>query len=270
MTPMAHAIAKDAALPIVKRRFGDGAQQVGLFKGLHFFECSGVMQEARHLGCKFQKQKKAAYEKLAFLPFARTWIEFLTPESDRSKRCAYLLEHDGEDRFQVRMVYWDLDGEIEHTAPIASLPLYNSPDVGSYNLLNSGLKRQADNQTRQLVDATVLTIYGVLALINSPRITMREQHAPHAGLARALRDVGGIPGRFPLEGWDTITLLVQPPQIDNGPPHETHLTGERARHWVRHYTKISYGQVVYVREHERGHRRNGIKRTRYSVEMPPP
>ena len=112
-----------------------------------------------------------------------------------------------------------------------------------------------------------LMAYAELAmiLINSPHIIGRRQHMPHAGLERQLtRGLAG--GKFPLHAWTEIKLQVaKPVEIDDGEPHEAHLTGRRALHFVRKHIRIRLGQLEYVSAHWRGDPSIGIKRSRYTV-----
>ena len=107
-------------------------------------------------------------------------------------------------------------------------------------------------------------LYGLLAIINTPRVIMRRQHMPHAGLQRALIASRRITGKYPLLAWQELQLKVQPPDIDES-DHEAHLTGARALHFCRAHLRIRLGRLELVSAHWRGDPALGIKQTRYRV-----
>jgi hypothetical protein len=118
-------------------------------------------------------------------------------------------------------------------------------------------------------DGVISDVVGVtvslLALINSPRIIGRQQHMPSRVLEQKLTRGFGV-GKFPLHAWTEIKLEVAKPiEIDDGEPHEAHLTGRRALHFVRKHLRLWNGELIYVTSHWRGDPALGIKQSRYRV-----
>ena len=151
-----------------------------------------------------------------------------------------------------------------------ALPLGIIPMAGSDRAIvatKNQIQKEKILRNFGLPPMEALAIYAQLAmiLINSPHIIGRRKHMPHAGLERQLtRGLAG--GKFPLHAWTEINLQVaKPVEIDDGEPHEAHLTGRRALHFVRKHIRIRLGQLEYVSAHWRGDPSIGIKRSRYTV-----
>src|SRR5262249_48779221 len=87
--------------------------------------------------------------------------------------------------------------------------------------------------------ANVLRIYASLSIINAPKIIGRVRHAPNPSLEKRLLNDRRSPGKFTLHPWTEIVLRVnKPEEIDDGEPHEAHLTGQRAFHFCRQHLRI--------------------------------
>ncbi len=239
MTPLAHAIAKQMTLPLRKRKpvylldKEADASPATIVTDIHCFECSAIVD----LACDLSDSGKLRdlIEDTFFLPAPKTWIEFrwgdtrhgwLLSEGKSDPMCRIILER--PDKFAVRE--WDLTGHED-----------------------------GDQDMRGMVLA-------MLAMINTPKIVGRQQFMPHRGLERALTRQMGV-GRFPLHAWTELKLSVSKPiEIDDGEPHEAHLTGRRALHFCRAHLRIRLGQLEFVTSHWRGDPALGIKQTRYVVQ----
>lgn len=255
MTPIPQLITKDCLLPLKQRRF---CIDLKFLDGFHFFEASEVADAAFDLAQRTVPRKLVG--KLAFLPAPKIWIE-VRVGSRSCDRVAYLLEQDG-DAAKVRLVILNPDGMIEKSDNLMWLPLVSADAIGTYSLDTSGWSLQRDDAAP---DSLASVLYAYLALINTPRIIGRRQHMPHRGLERRLIQQRPAVGKFPLRAWTELLLRVTPPQIDDTPSREAHLTGQRARHFVRCHLRIRLGQLELVSAHWRGELALGIKQTRYKV-----
>lgn len=202
-----------------------------------------------------------------FLPAPKTWIEYRY----KGRRIATLLQEVPQEKLPPN------DGvRIEKPAIATFFCEETAMDLGIIPMAGSGravvaIKNQIQNEkilrNFGLPPMEAQAVYAQLALvlINSPHIIGRRQHVPHAGLERQLtRGLAG--GKFPLHAWTEIKLQVaKPVEIDDGEPHEAHLTGRRALHFVRKHIRIRLGQLEYVSAHWRGDPSIGIKRSRYIV-----
>lgn len=257
MTPFAHEIVKDSLQPIRDRRFGSVVSDLRLLDGVHFFECSAVGDAAVDLGNDLMR--RGFSEKLAFLPAPRTWIEFAVPGEGR---VALLLEEFSDTEATVQVLGSD-DAAIRSTRwpnPVCLLPLRGNPNLGRWQPSSSTLLIDGHRQFGQVVT----TLYGFLAMINTPRVIMRRQHMPHRGLERRLVAARGALGSWPLQGWSEIRLEVRPPDISEE-EHEAHFTGAKALHFVRAHLRIRLGRLELVSAHWRGDGALGIKQSRYVV-----
>jgi hypothetical protein len=276
MTPIAQLLAKDAVLPVSKRRYQNITKDLDVFDDWHFFECSAISHAAVPLGQKmmrglFDMQDRqlplAKASRLAFLPAPKTMIETDFYNKDRTKRMAFLLEETPDHYASVRCVALARpdprlapDTIVPVDLAIMGLPLFGNDHVGTK--FGSRSRDDADEGT-----AMAIVLYGLLAMINTPRVIMREQHMPHRGLERLLRAQRGLVGKFPLGAWTELLLKVQPPRVHEGGPVEAHLTGAKALHFCRCHLRIRLGELELVSAHWRGDPALGIKQTRYRLEM---
>jgi len=191
----------------------------------------------------------ALFDRLGFLPAPKTWLEW---KDSNGNRVAMLIRQvpdiDGIDRADTTAYCAEGSTRCGSISPSTGKIFVDPKDSG-------------DPQIRKVVSFAVF----VLPLINSPKIIGRRQHMPNVGLERRLtRGLGA--GKFPLHAWTEILLQVSKPvDIDDGEPHEAHLTGRRALHFCRKHIRIRNGQLEYVRAHWRGDPALGIKRSRYTV-----
>lgn len=271
MTPLAQAIANDACLPIAKRRFGNLANEIGLFDDLHFFECSAVAETALVLSERLVEDAHPNTERLRFLPAPRTWIEWRNDAVNGGDpgRVGLLLEQN-VDCALISKVVTAPDGRWRILKSMCRLPLRGSDhDLNSVFLASAPPQGWSRSKWDVSVDVACQEAVGMLAMINTPRVIGRKQHQPHAGLQRKLAAAHAIPGKYPHMAWTEIRLEVRPPRdaSDEG-THETRLTGAKAKHFVRCHLRIRLGMLELVTAHHRGNEALGIKRSRY-VATPP-
>lgn len=216
-----------------------------LMNDFHCFECTEVMP----LAFEFNERPDLILDYLCFLPAPRTWLEYRIPEF--KERRAILL-FDETDNY-TKMAHF----MATSCSAIGMVPLRNK----EVNLkLIKDLKVEKSYALSMIALAHVL-----LVLINTPRIIGRRQFMPHRGLERDLTRSMGV-GKFPLHAWTEIRLEVaKPTEIDDGEPHEAHLTGRRALHFCRAHLRVRLGQLEYVSPHWRGDPALGIKQSRYAV-----
>jgi hypothetical protein len=184
-------------------------------------------------------------QELIFLPAPRTWIE----HRGTKHLANFLVEVDDQwiDHFVVydpsvrdEWLFWKVARINRQTARTHSRDVSSFEDQGDW-------------------------IKAALALINTPKIIGRRQHMPNRALERELTRKMGV-GKFPLHAWTEIYLQVsKPPEIDDGEPHEAHLTGQRALHFCRKHLRVRLGRIEYVSAHWRGDPALGIKRSRYTL-----
>ncbi len=234
MTPIAHAIAKQATLPpnkrkpiwlVDKKEFADPAMFVS---DIHCFECTEVADIACDLADSGQLKKVG--DDTAFLPAPRTWIEHRGTEG----RSAWLLT---ENPFSFTVVL-ERDGEFA---------------VRRYDLF------QKDTEHHLLAGF----VLAMLAVINAPHIVNRNELPPHRGLERLWAKRYS---KFPLHAWHELKLNISKPmEIDDGEPHSDSIGGRRALHFCRAHLRIRLGHLEYVTSHWRGDAALGTKLTRYRM-----
>lgn len=251
MTPLAHDIALDACEPIRRRRHGNLCAELRLLDGVHFFELSAAMEDARELAVLLHRAP-ATRSRLAFLPADRTWLEW----QENGRRGALLLQAGG----------------TANTADVISVG--QSDDQRTIGVAGRGwlgLGRAAapiGSAMPSAPDASLADhlVYGFLALVNSPRTIGRRSHLPHAGLQRRLAAARGMVGKFPLQAWTEIVLDVGPPRVEAASLGQTHLSGRKALHFVRRHLRLVGDLPIVVSPHWRGDPALGIRRSRYRVE----
>lgn len=228
----------------------------------HFFEvtqCLPIVKEiAGALANRPENEADEIYGTYSFLPAPKTWIEW---KHGSGNRIAVLLEqlpiHDKSVRATM---YCD---RIATNLGQISLVSGDIFDNGGKRYFPDWLIIHDAKIPPSL--ALLSMVHTSLVLINTPKIIGRQQHMPNRGLERRLtRGLGA--GKFPLHAWTEIKLHVAKPiEIDDGEPHEAHLTGRRALHFCRKHIRIRLGKLEYVSAHWRGDPALGIKQQRYSV-----
>jgi hypothetical protein len=279
MTPLAAYLAKQM-VERPKHREGvwrDPKNVASLRKTLdniHCFEisrCMSLISDTQH---RLRKAGKEASDGLfatfGFLPAPKTWIEWKLLGSEM--RLAVLLTDSGS-------MQRDYESDrVEGTALVTLMGRQSAATMG-WVVPSMGRFLHEDNpyegiwpeeaphkaRTEEGIGGLLSLCQIGLVLINSPRIIGRSQHMPNRALERELTRGFGR-GKFPLHAWTEIKLEVaKPPEIDDGEPHEAHLTGRRALHFCRKHIRIRNGQLEYVSAHWRGDPALGIKRARYMV-----
>lgn len=263
MTPLAAYLAKQiVARPKHREHIWAEPQNLKILRSaiedIHCFEVTNILPMLVEFKDTFLRQPErteSLFETYSFLPAPKTWIEW---RHGSGNRVAVLVEELTEGAagvtFFCEMMATNL-GQIS---------------TSSGDFFDYGGKRYLPNFMTHSIGADTFSglisfAHIMLLLINSPRIIGRRQHMPNAGLERRLaRGLGA--GSFPLQAWTEILLRVSKPvEIDDGEPHEAHLTGRRALHFCRKHIRIRNGKLEYVSAHWRGDPAIGIKQSRYVV-----
>lgn len=269
MTPLAHSLTK---LLIVKSKKPDDEFWMinkstlrDKLTDSHFFETSQIIPMLYELARIEERDRESLSEQFqiyGFLPAPKTWLEWY--HDGIGERVALLLEEKSENHADVTLFFRQAAQPIGIIKPMTcdiETPGGNyafPPRLMDY-------ARKYDQDAGGLAMQLMSTAHAMLTLINSPKIIGRRQHMPHVGLERKLTRQFGV-GRFPLQAWTELSLHVaKPPEIDDGEPHEAHLTGRRALHFCRKHLRIRMGRLEYVSAHWRGDAALGIKQKRYNV-----
>lgn len=268
MTPLAHYLAKLLTMPIAKRhRWADPESSRNLrdaLQDIHCFECTAIKPIIQDFGTRCRDMGKAevheTFGNRMFLPAPKTWIEMTLdpaePGDRLPNRVAWLIQ-EHPNKKQVVFSLWV--ATVSET--FARLDLQDGLFAATGFEQNPKLPKIIADGVPSFFWSAIYS----LILINTPRIIGRRTFFPHRGLERRLTRAFG-PGKFPLHAWTDIMLEVsKPPEVDDGDPHESHLTGRRALHFCRKHLRIRYGQLEYVSAHWRGDPAIGIKRSRYIV-----
>lgn len=284
MTPLARNIVKQLMLPIRDRSIDDQCGLLRIMDDIHCFDCTEVLQVALEL--KDQLRIKGIDNRSSFLPAPKTWIEFEQngadlgfPQTGRF-RAGYLLVEDASRTSAkvfcaqafpgcaVSTQFWgdgasSIDLEYKPYTPedFKELDDYRAAFSDEYSFDERQRVQWAKNSP--ICEEFILTI---LALINTPRVIGRRQHAPAKTLERKLVSSVGVTGSFPLHAWTEIKLEIGEAHDASGDGmHENHLTGRKALHFCRSHLRIKRGRVEVVRGHWRGDASIGIKQSRYTL-----
>lgn len=255
MTPLAHRFSRRLVEPLKKREpvyeTGSALSQMG---DMHCFEVSDVWDVQSDFSLA---QIIDVAGNVTFLPAPKTWVEWRW-EDGNSKRIAFLfVQKEQEDQGHVVRLLMFLEG----TNGLAAHYLCDIR-IGKNGVLFPNIGEDSPAFKGLYLGMRALF---TIAMINTPKVIGRRQHMPHRGLERDLtRGLGR--GKFPLHAWHEIKLEVfKPAEIDDGHPHEAHLTGARALHFCRAHLRVRRGRVEFVSSHWRGDPAIGIKRARYKV-----
>jgi hypothetical protein len=279
MTPLAHVIAnqltfrpKDQA-PFIRANAGALRD---LLHDTHYFETTEILPTAHEFTNSLTKKwNKVGFDGidpftgLVFLPAPKTWIEW---KAINGVRMAIHLQDTSNEKADVNFFVFDPELDDVAVSWLGSVSL----NGGDFFVGNGS--HEVRIHVPQWMEDTLKSIGGsmfaqsmlsmshlMLAFINSPKIIGRQQHMPHRALEKALIKTFGA-GKFPLRAWTEIKLHVSKPvEIDDGEPHEAHLTGRRALHFCRKHIRIRRGRLEYVSAHWRGDPAIGIKQSRYKV-----
>jgi hypothetical protein len=257
MTPLAYSVAKENWLPEKRRRFQDKYGILEFMDDVRCFEVSEVFELADELGEKWYKEDAKSQflsnsidTTFAFLPAEKTWIEW----------------REGPARVAVLLLNCKDDGQAFATIIIANQKYFGSVDTFVLKLHdneNFEIRIYPDSPFNPATQAFFqYRLYAFLALINSPSVIGRQQHAPHKALQKEARaqGIGNVPE------WTLLQLHVaKPADLDDGEAHEEHLTGRRALHFCRAFVRIRLGKLEYVRAHWRGDEARGVREKTYMV-----
>lgn len=292
MTPLLHKIMSDQCRPAHQRqlrwRFSETSsglhELLKLLDGIQSFECSAVERLAWHLAVKLVDDGQVS-KRTAFLPAARTWIEWLNGPEDpgiSGMRQAFLLIDDERQNRTARCVSFigagdfievvDTDARLalKDDASVSSLvtslsvdsPFFTEDIEDDLGPPERSFRERADARKRRWAGE----IYAFLGMINAPRVFQRTIHSPHLGLQRRLLAAKSLVGKYPLGAWTEILLKIPAPASIGGSLDQGFMTGERALHWCRAHLRYRLGQWEIVTDHWRGNPAMGIKRSRYRVE----
>jgi hypothetical protein len=268
MTPLAASIAKQLTLPAGSKDHNArldirwNANLLKAFKGeVHYFECSQAVPLAAELarsvaGIGSEQKKEDVFKGRVFLPAPKTWIE---AKDKDGTRFAVLLE----DTFDG----W---AKVYYFSPFNHFTMgrlsTDSSDFERFSFKIVVLEGQSDTKAHiKFVDNMMSFSHFMLMVINTPKIIGRRQVMPNRALERRLTR-NFAKGTFPLLAWTEIELKVaKPVEIDDGEPHEAHLTGRRALHFCRAHLRVRNGALEYVSSHWRGDPSIGIKQSRYRL-----
>lgn len=268
MTPLAFRLAKQLVEPVRKRvdPWKSNPKQLStLLEDIHCFECTAAFPMVTELCSTLKHQPEdtsdAYYAQLSFLPAPRTWIEWTMYgcrmaihlcEMQKGKASAILVFEEGAGPLGFISLE---SGDVEFPGGTFGIP----------TRLKEPLMHFAGGSSNGLALQLLALAHNFLVIINTPRIIGREQFMPHRDLERRFIRTFGA-GKFPLHAWTEIKLSInKPPEIDDGEPHEAHLTGRRALHFCRAHLRLRCGQLEFVTSHWRGDPAIGIKRSRYAL-----
>lgn len=273
MTPLAHRIVKEFTLPVKRRSFIDRCGLLEVMGDIHCFEVSDVFDAACSLvkgktenihdlnerGHEIATRVSSLSERTSFLPAPNTWIEWT---SEIGGRTAVLLREDEKNEWcSIRIAECSDRGVFASAAGIFCMGLRNIHDA---SVFRSSVNLSQDQ--RVSLCGLMLTLHGLLAFINTPRVIGRATHAPHAGLQKALTKARAAAfGKYALHAWTEIRLHVRPEHDANRSDEDVWLTGRRALHFVRCHLRLRLGQLELVTAHWRGDPALGIKQSRYKV-----
>lgn len=215
------------------------------------FECSGdILQAAADISpCVLDPDGSEEIAEAAFLPFPITWLEFKTLGAGR---VGWLLEQVGGEIFATLVE--TNSGLVRYDKPF-SIP------SGGAGCLWSDMLVAAASADRNKFTACQL-IYGLLALINTPRCINKQANTPHRGFEKNLKSKHGRP--IKLNDWHVVTLRA-PKEIEDAV--NSGATGVvRALHRVRaHRRKLPSGKSTVVISHLRGDASLGFSPSTYRV-----
>lgn len=231
---------------------------ISYFSGAHPFEATAVLLIAQELAMKLAGDLP---DHTAFLPFAKTWIEYKLDGG----RVGFLLERSRCGTFADVDLWQQKAG-----APIwggghgLRLPLMDNPDLDT-NTVKFRKGSWADPEYKPgRADGLAQTLYAILAIINTPRIAAASrEHAPHKAFSKRMASQSSLPSYAPKSWTEVIIKYPGMPQVTSG--DERGPTGDKCRHWVRSFWGIRWGKVCLIREHERGNPALGTKQSKYRL-----
>jgi hypothetical protein len=253
VTPLAHRILANSLKPVKDRLpVQDDGGYLKDMAAVVCFEVSAIMPLI-NWQCAKMRTTKAAWP-TAFLPAERTFLEFTETSGHRTGLLLTARNGDITD-FDISIVAGSADG-------------FGKATIGFYE---SGMTEPLvlENKTSAYErDVVARVVMLLLSAINAPKVFARVEHDPHAGLARKLAASKAMPGKYPLHAWHEIKLEGWMPKVERGMRRAKGATGEKAQHFVRAHPRFQNGKWVIVVPHKRGNPQLGMRRARYSVQMP--
>jgi hypothetical protein len=125
-----------------------------------------------------------------------TWFEWLTPLAGPRARAGVLLEQTPGGTVAIATFFCG-SSTREDVAVVAllPLPLSGSPRFGE---IPAAPGSHDPAFTPTAVVAHVAHVYSLMLVVNSPRVVVQREHAPHRCLLRKLRTAGGKVPHQPL------------------------------------------------------------------------
>jgi hypothetical protein len=257
MTPLAQKIVNELTLPKKHRTIVDHYGAIGAMPDAHCFDMTDVVEVMKDLAHKFIASG-VPDSRLGFLPAPVTWIEWV----EHGQRVGFLLQED----------------PVDHTATVFGTQGVSLAPIGGMAMQEKLAAAFDDGdqpymwtpesdkpEQHDFFRAMMLVLYAALAMINTPRHIGRRQHSPHTGLMRKLAHARGGVGKYPLHAWTEILLDISPPHHSGDGTHEGRLSGRKALHFCRKFSRVKLGRVEWVTSHWRGDPALGMKRSRYRV-----
>lgn len=253
MTPLARTIVRDVILNRrCDRRFRAYTQKI--MEDTHYFDAAEVCHISYDLMKRLDEDDFQKMSDYIFLPAPKTWIEIV----GSTRRIALHLEQSGPDILLKAIFRSELDGQL-HFFP------YGKVSADLKLILDEDIQTAVPQDERSSFANITKHVYVLLSMINTPKVFGRRQFMPQYALEKKLTRGLGV-GKFPLHAWTEIKLeVMKPMEIDDGEPHEAHLTGKRALHFCRAHLRVRLGRLEYVASHWRGDPAIGIRQSRYVV-----
>ncbi|MBR0941022.1 hypothetical protein [Bradyrhizobium liaoningense] len=227
--------------------------------------CSALMLEISDKMRKAFDEHDHFSDRLAFLPAAQTWVEYIARDGVREVILLVGSCDSSLSAASLSLLQQRCDGAFCMLKDMHRLPLVHSggrPSRHLWALRGDGKLHQREPGGDELT----FDAYADLALINSPRVIGQRQHMPHERIEREKLKQRRLVGKFPVQAWTEIMLTVAPPDARSGEPaSEGHLTGDKCLHFCRTHLRVRRGRLEYVEGHWRGDPALGIKQSRYRV-----
>jgi hypothetical protein len=256
VTPIAHRLVRESALPPKARSFENDFGIIPLLKDIHCFDVSAIhgMQDI----LKNAILSKDAGSRQQFSPFPSTWIEVKIKDI----RQAWLCTANGDESYDVRNVYYDAGENIVFPAVRVTVPFRGPLTRGTLMVAQHEEKHPLNANDIGTLKAIIVVVDSYISIINSVKIVNRKSHPPHSGLQRTIAARG-----YRDNGWTEILLSINSPfNPATGETAATTITGEKALHFVRSHIRVyRSGLEIVVKAHTRGNPALGTVQSRYRV-----
>jgi hypothetical protein len=252
MTPLAQKIIRELELKPSERTIDDRCGLLAQMGDIHCFECSKILEMARHLARWFPKI--GLEQSAIFLPCPRTWIEY---RDNFGQRQAALLSV-GLEKIEVMHCTESKDGRLFSDVLLGGLPFVRRP-------AGRALIEYQNEEIRfeMLCDFGENLLLACLALINTPKITGRRsmdsaQFGPTAQPKAMM---------FPLNAWTEIVLNCSMPDDAWSEAPCSRKTGKpQPWHYRRAYRACHFGREIHFEGYYAGNPAFGIRLSKYRVE----